>query len=42
MVREGIEGYQRVQALVSEMARVDEATVLASVEDNSKKKPTKQ
>ena len=41
-VKEGIDGYQRVQALVSEMARLDEATVLASVADNSKKKPTKQ
>lgn len=41
-VKEGIAGYQRVQALVSEMARLDEATALASVENNSKKKPMKQ
>jgi hypothetical protein len=42
IVKQGIEGYQRVQALVSEIARLDEVTALTSVQDDSKKKSTKQ
>jgi hypothetical protein len=40
-VRDGIEGYKKVQALVDEMARLDESVVLATAEDGSKKNSTK-
>ena len=41
-VQAGIEGYRRVQELVSEIARLDEVTVLSQDLGDSKKKPTKQ
>ena len=40
-VREGITGYSHIQALVSELASLDERVLLASDSDSSKKKPTK-
>jgi hypothetical protein len=40
-VRDGIQGYQRIQTLVSEMACLDERMVLAPLREDSKKKPTK-
>jgi hypothetical protein len=41
-VRHGIEGYQRVQALISDLARLDEQSVLATGPEDSKKKPTRR
>jgi len=38
-VHAGVEGYRRVQTLIDELARLDEATALATNGD-SKKKPT--
>lgn len=40
-IRSGIEGHRRVQALVAEMARLDESAVLAPIQADSKKKSTK-
>ena len=41
-VRQGINGYQRVQSLISEMARLDEQAVLATGPEDSKKKPMRR
>ena len=41
-VRQGLEGYQRVQALIAEIACLDERTVLGAPEGDSKKKSTKR
>ena len=41
-VREGIEGYRRAQALLRQIANLDEATVLTAPTADSKKKPTKR
>ena len=41
-VRNGIEGYKRVQALIAQLARSDEGAVLGTAPADSKKKPTKR
>ena len=41
-VRQGIEGYKRVQALITEVAHLDERVVLGASESDSKKKSTKR
>jgi hypothetical protein len=41
-VRQGIEGYERVQALITQIARLDERAVLGSTQGDSKKKSTKR
>jgi hypothetical protein len=40
LVREGIAGYEQAQALLQQIARLDEAAVLAPVPADGKKKPT--
>jgi hypothetical protein len=40
-VRQGIDGHERVQALITEIARLDERAVLGATSGDSKKKPTK-
>jgi hypothetical protein len=40
-VRQGIDGHERVQALIKEIARLDERSVLDAASGDSKKKPTK-
>jgi len=40
-IQDGIKGYERAHALLRQIARLDEATVLGPVHDCSKKKPTK-
>lgn len=40
-VRQGIDGHARVQALIKEIARLDERAVLDAASGDSKKKPTK-
>jgi len=39
-VRQGIDGHERVQALITEIARLDERAVLGTASGDSKKKPT--
>ena len=41
-VKEGVDGYRRAQALISELARLDEAAVLAAPDGGGKKKPTRR
>ena len=41
-VRQGIEGYKRAQALISEISHLDECAVLGSADADSKKKSTKR
>lgn len=41
-MRQGITGYQRVQALISEMAQMDEQALLDKGPKDIKKKPTKR
>jgi hypothetical protein len=40
-VRKGIEGYKCVQALITEIAQLDERAVLGTLDGDSKKKSTK-
>jgi hypothetical protein len=41
LIRDGIEGYERAQTLLQQIARLDEAAVLTPVQADGKKKPTK-
>jgi hypothetical protein len=41
-VRQGIDGYKRAQALISEISHLDERAVLGATESDSKKKSTKR
>lgn len=42
VIQDGVEGYKKVQALIEEMAQLDENDVLASVQCDSKKNSTKR